>query len=245
MLKDYPGAINTVIEYAWSAAVLPALAGERRAILAGGSLFFHRTWQTAVGTGADLEKAAKRLHTIDLMDARIYAEASGQTVEDMLALMDESAVLNSCQALENGFVHEIIDEPGGEIIPPEIWHETARGVVAHGLATLADQTPEAVQARGAAIYAAGQIEDYPLPTAPPGGWPLTTAAESAELRRRHQDQLSRLDRRLAGFAYGGGPDPRRVPIEAAWTCAECGAVNFSPPRGQDGRINLCINCQRR
>jgi hypothetical protein len=184
----------------------------------------------------------ERLQKIDRMDAEIYAEASGQPIDRILELMDESTLLDAEAALDMGFVHAI-EGQGGQTGRSEDWHEVAQFVVNHDLDILspAGQAPDAVLSRALTEYDAVQSSDYPPTKAPPGGWPEVSGAESEELRRRESGQLERLAWRLRAYDVGAAPDPRFAPVAADWRCDTCGARNFHPP-GQHGRPTPCAAC---
>jgi len=234
MLRDYE-QVSTVIQFAGSAALAPALAAPRREILAGGSLFFHPGWFATVGTAADLERSAKRLRDCDRLDAEIYAKASGQSVTAVLELMDRNTLLNAAQAVSLGFAHKVLDEAGGETRPQQTWDLTAASVISSSMSGLVDQSPAARQSRAEGVYRAVMLTPYPVPPAS-----HATPAESAELRSRTLPLFGRLARRLQAVTLGVAPDPRRSPLTASWRCTICGQINFSPP-GRDGRPTLCQN----
>jgi ATP-dependent protease ClpP protease subunit len=242
--KNYPGELSALIHYAGSAAVLPALAASQRAILSGGSFFLHRGWTVIVGMCADLQGQADRLRELDNLDARYYADATGQEVETIIDYMEKSTLLDAAESVRLGFAHEILDQPGGQLRKPDVWHEVASVVVDHAIHNLspAGQTTEAVQRRGMAVYTAGQSPEWPCAPFPAGGWPATTPGESAEQRRRQHELLDRLRQRLDGVRQGLKPDPRRSPITASWRCSACHEMNFHPP-GRDGRPTPCIHCE--
>lgn len=233
--------VSIVIKFAGSAAVAPALAASRRAILAGGSLLFHRAWHCAVGTCEDLGLTSKRLRDLDLVDAKIYAQASGQPVEFILELMSRSAVLDANQALEMGFVHSIVDAPGGRIIPDEVWHRTATGVARKALRNRRDRNPETVRRDAELFCQAVQLADYPPESKQYRGY---KPAALTKLLQRETEQIARVERRLHRFANGLSPDPRiprrMYPLNSTWRC-ECGAVNYHPP-GHDGQATICNTC---
>jgi ATP-dependent protease ClpP protease subunit len=245
LLRDYPGEVSCLIDHCGSAAVAPAMAAGRRAIVAGGSIFVHRSWLVTTGTCTDLQQQADQLRELDALNAKIYAEATGQTIESIFDLMDKSAVLDASEAVALGFADQIVDQPGGLLSEPEVWHKTAAYMAQRGIDHLdrcERKNPADVQAIGLSRYTADHLPDAFPCDAPAASRPLVTASEREELRRRHRDLFCRLKMRLYSFGQGCAPDPRKSPVSAVWACQKCNAENFHPP-GRDGRPAPCTTCK--
>jgi hypothetical protein len=90
-----------------SAATLPLCAATKRWTTPNSRLLIHNAWSWVVGDAATLKKEADALAEENLGAAKIYAELTGATVDEMLALMNEERVMRADEMLQRGFVNEI------------------------------------------------------------------------------------------------------------------------------------------
>jgi len=98
------------VQVAASMATLIAVACKERTIAGNGRWLIHNPWTAMQGDAADLEKRAKELRDCEAEAAAFYAARTGQTAEQMLALMAEERWLTPAEAKELGFV-QAIDSP--------------------------------------------------------------------------------------------------------------------------------------
>lgn len=111
-LKEYNrGAVTIVVDgIAASAASLIAMAGKMIRISEGALLMIHDPSHLVFGSADEHRKAADYLDMLADDYAGIYARRSGNTVEDVRALMRDETWMTGAVALKLGFA----DEVGGE-----------------------------------------------------------------------------------------------------------------------------------
>lgn len=110
-LRRYAGRVTARVDgVAASAAGLVVMAGDQVVMPENAMLMIHNPWTIALGTAADLRSTA------DMMDkARdgilaAYRRKSGQTDEELTAMMDAETWLTALEAQSLGFC-DVIEEP--------------------------------------------------------------------------------------------------------------------------------------
>lgn len=110
-LRRYAGKVTARIDgVAASAASLVAMAGDQIVMPENAMLMIHNPWTVAAGSAADLRSTA------DMMDkARdgilaAYRSKSGQSDEDIVAMMDAETWLTALEAQALGFC-DVIEDP--------------------------------------------------------------------------------------------------------------------------------------
>lgn len=110
-LRRYAGKVTARVDgVAASAAGLVVMAGDQVVMPENAMLMIHNPWTIALGSAADLRSTA------DMMDkARdgilaAYRRKSGQTDEDLTAMMDAETWLTALEAQSLGFC-DVIEEP--------------------------------------------------------------------------------------------------------------------------------------
>lgn len=91
-----------------SAATYIPLACNKSRIYKSGTFMIHRCKGGVSGT---LEEMENDLDYFDAMEKKVialYAAKTGKTAEEVVAMMDATTYMNAEQALENGFVDEVI-----------------------------------------------------------------------------------------------------------------------------------------
>ncbi|MGL9940911.1 head maturation protease, ClpP-related [Enterococcus faecalis] len=109
-LRSYEGDVKVNIVMAGSAASIIAMAGNTVAISPVGQIMIHNV---AMGAGGDyhvMDKASEILQKANSSLANAYVAKTGKTKEEILALMDKETWLTAEEAVENGFVDEIMFE---------------------------------------------------------------------------------------------------------------------------------------
>ncbi|MBD9891129.1 Clp protease ClpP [Enterococcus faecalis] len=109
-LRSYEGHVKVNIVMAGSAASIIAMAGNTVAISPVGQIMIHNV---AMGAGGDyhvMDKASEILQKANSSLANAYVAKTGKTKEEILALMDKETWLTAEEAIENGFVDEIMFE---------------------------------------------------------------------------------------------------------------------------------------
>jgi ATP-dependent protease ClpP protease subunit len=103
-----------------SAATLPLCAATKRWTTPNSRLLIHNAWSWVVGDAATHKKEADALAEENLGAAKIYAELTGATVDEMLALMNEERVMRADEMLQRGFVNEIKNQKKEEMDSKEL-----------------------------------------------------------------------------------------------------------------------------
>ncbi|MCD8124267.1 MAG: Clp protease ClpP [Lachnospiraceae bacterium] len=102
-------AVANIQGFAASAAGVLAMGCKTVRMSDVGVIMIHNVSCSRVsGDHNDMEKAREMLKTLDATMAAAYAAKSGRKVEEILAIMDRETWLKPQEALEYGFVDEII-----------------------------------------------------------------------------------------------------------------------------------------
>ena len=111
-LKSAPNPITTVNEgLAASIASLILLAGDKGKVkMSSVGLFMAHFASTVVmGNSEDLEKQADSLKGVDQTLINVYQERTGLSEDEIRGLMDQEKFLTAEEALEKGFIDEIVN----------------------------------------------------------------------------------------------------------------------------------------
>lgn len=110
-LKRFEGQKMVHIDgIAASAATFIAMAGDKIVCSPVGTWMVHQAWTMAMGRSVDLRATADLLDLLNNTIAETYANRTGGTVKEMLALMSadpDGTWMNAATALEKGFCDEI------------------------------------------------------------------------------------------------------------------------------------------
>jgi ATP-dependent Clp endopeptidase proteolytic subunit ClpP len=111
VLKNHPAQITSYIDgIAASIASVIALAG-KRVVMAGNALWMmHNPVGVKVGAAEDMRKMADVLDKVRDTLVQAYSAKSGQTDDEIKALLDAETWLDADEAKEAGFVDEVGDE---------------------------------------------------------------------------------------------------------------------------------------
>ncbi len=111
ILSMSPAQITARIEgLAASAATLIAMAADRVEIASNGFMLIHEPYSAGAGGTADeLRIASEDLQRLTDRYVEAYAKKTGQSEEDVLALMKENRLLDAREAVEFGLCDEVID----------------------------------------------------------------------------------------------------------------------------------------
>lgn len=118
-LKNYTGGSKTAIidGFCASAATLPLFAMDTVKAHETTMFVFHKSATMAFGHSSDLRSSADELDTIDSVVMELYMKRFTGTQDELEALLDEDKIITSKQALEYGFIDEIIQEAEPEEAP--------------------------------------------------------------------------------------------------------------------------------
>lgn len=104
LLREHPGDITThVIGLAASAASIIAMAGDKIEMAEGAMLMIHSSWGLVVGNKNDMREFSNMLDKIDASVADVYARRSGQSVDDVMSMMEKETWMTAQEAVEEGF----------------------------------------------------------------------------------------------------------------------------------------------
>lgn len=109
-LTEYDKGQKTAIVngYCASAATLPLFAMDNVKSHESAMFCFHKSATVAFGHATDLRKAAEDLDKIDGSVVDLYMKRFKGTEEELHALLDEDRLMSAKEALELGFVDELV-----------------------------------------------------------------------------------------------------------------------------------------
>lgn len=134
LLKNHSAKIVAIIDgLCASAATIPALAADVLKMHNNGLFMLHNPSMGATGESEDLRKAADLLVKVKSMIMTCYMNKTGLSEEEVSQMMDETTWLTGKEALEKGFIDEVIDYEteeimmsGNYIVMNSIKHDTSR-----------------------------------------------------------------------------------------------------------------------
>lgn len=110
MLKTSDKDITTVITgRASSIASIIAQAGEKRLMFNNSQILSHRAWTFHYGNCNDFLDMAEELERVDANLRTIYMKHYKGTEQELINLMNEDRHMNAQEALEQGFIDEVIE----------------------------------------------------------------------------------------------------------------------------------------
>lgn len=109
LLREHDAQITVkVIGMAASAASIIAMAGDTIEIGAAAFLMIHNCWVVAMGNRHDMAETAAFLEPFDQAMAEVYAQRSGQSIEQVAAWMDAETYMSGTVAVERGFADALL-----------------------------------------------------------------------------------------------------------------------------------------
>lgn len=112
-IKQHGNVTAQIDGLAASAATYVALAAKSINMIDGGFMMIHNAWTLAFGNKKDFLEMADLLGKFDETIINDYIKKTGKSKEDLAAMMDAETWMNAEEALEMGFIDEILD---GEVI---------------------------------------------------------------------------------------------------------------------------------
>ena len=111
LLRQHEAKITTTIDgIAASIASIIYQAGDRRVMAANGTYMIHDPWTMAYGSAEELRRQAEVLDKLADSLRTTYVNRSGLAVETVRELMAEETWFNAAEALEAGFVDEVVED---------------------------------------------------------------------------------------------------------------------------------------
>lgn len=108
-LKSYKGNVTTrIVGLAASAASVIAMAGNKVLMAPTAQLMIHNVWSYAGGDYRDMEHMANVLKGANQTIANAYKLKTKKSDDELLSLMDEETWFTPQQALEDGFIDEVM-----------------------------------------------------------------------------------------------------------------------------------------
>lgn len=109
-LADHKARVVVHIDgVAASIASVIAMAGDEINIAAPAFLMIHNAWGMAVGGPEDMRSVADRLEAVSGAIADVYAARTGKSADDIKSLMDEETWFTASEALDAGFVTNVVN----------------------------------------------------------------------------------------------------------------------------------------
>lgn len=107
-LREYPANVTVRVDgLAASIASVIAMAGNKIIMSPGSMMMIHKPSVFAEGNSDDLEKAKEILLNIEESIIPIYAERSGQSVEEVTKMLEAETWMSAEKAVELGFADEV------------------------------------------------------------------------------------------------------------------------------------------
>lgn len=108
-IKEYSGNVTAKITgQACSAASFLALAADKVLMSPTAQMMIHRAATVAEGNTDDFASAYQALDSIDQSLVNVYADKTGLDKQEIYQMMSKTTWLNAQQALDKGFVDEIM-----------------------------------------------------------------------------------------------------------------------------------------
>lgn len=109
VLREHPQPVTIkVMGMAASAASIIAMAADTLEIGAASFLMIHNCWVLAAGNRHDMQETAEFLAPFDAAMAEVYAQRSGQKVEDIAKWMDAETFISGSRAIELGLADALL-----------------------------------------------------------------------------------------------------------------------------------------
>ena len=108
-LLEHPAKVTVRINgVAASIATIIAMAADHIQIAENGQFMYHEPWQCACGTGDELIEAGHYVNNLRPAMVRVYQRHCTLSEQELLDGMKAETWLSAQEALEQGFVHEIV-----------------------------------------------------------------------------------------------------------------------------------------
>ncbi len=116
-LKEYKGNVNaSIVGLAASAATILMCGCDHVRAWPTAQIMIHNPWTYAEGDQHDMESAKQRVETCAAGMIAAYTAKTGRTVEELQSWMDSETWMSAQDALELGFVDEVVAVDGIEPI---------------------------------------------------------------------------------------------------------------------------------
>lgn len=116
LLREHTAAVTVkVMGIAASAASIIAMAGDKVMMGTGSMLMIHNCWGLVIGNRHDFADAADVFKAFDGSMAAIYADRTGKSVDDILAMLDgptrasDGTYMTAAEAIDMGFADDTFE----------------------------------------------------------------------------------------------------------------------------------------
>lgn len=110
-VMDPAFTLNTIIDgYAYSAASVIAMAGDKIIMNTGTMMMIHNAWAYTAGNAEELREMAVYLDKVDSNIADIYVNRTGKKNADIAALMNAETFFSAKEAVAAGFADQIDED---------------------------------------------------------------------------------------------------------------------------------------
>lgn len=107
-ISQHEGNVTVHIDtLAASIATVICCAADRVVMNGNAKYFVHRCWTTAMGNCKDFRRTADTMEMLDGDIADVYADRTGSSKDELLAMMDAETWLTAEEAVAQGFVDEV------------------------------------------------------------------------------------------------------------------------------------------
>lgn len=111
LLKQHPAKVTVkIIGMAASAASVIAMAGDERLIAKTAFYMIHNCWLMAIGNRNELREVADTMEKFDSQMASLYADTTGQPLDNIVTMLDAETWLTSAESLDLSFATGFIPE---------------------------------------------------------------------------------------------------------------------------------------
>ena len=115
LLSQHKAKVECYVDgLAASAAFTIAMAADTIHVSESAMMMLHNAWGMCVGDASDMEKTAELLDKISGTMRDVYSKRSGQSADEVQALMDAETWLTAEEAVENGFAEDMIERESEE-----------------------------------------------------------------------------------------------------------------------------------
>lgn len=106
-------SLNTIVDgFAYSAASIIMLAGDKRIMNLGSRAMIHNPWMFAGGDSREMRKAAEYLDKAKESSAMMYATITGKKQDEISKLMDDETYFSADEAVAFGLATEATKKKG-------------------------------------------------------------------------------------------------------------------------------------
>ena len=115
LLSQHKAKVECYVDgLAASAAFTIAMAADTIHVSESAMMMLHNAWGMCMGYASDMEKTAELLDKISGTMRDVYSKRSGQSADEVQALMDAETWLTAEEAVENGFAEDMIERESEE-----------------------------------------------------------------------------------------------------------------------------------